>query len=171
MRVGDVVLIQYEGKCKPATYRLGIVTDLEVDPDGLVRTVVVEYSLLSELSEADRFSYKGVTKKKLKVPVQRLVLILPVEERDNFLPGGQAGQDPAPLNEVCSEGQGEVGDAECYLDSNEAKGVVTDKDRKVKNGIREAFKNCAIMKGKIVVEDFEKKVLEVKAEELFDTLY
>ena len=171
MRVGDVVLIQYEGKCKPATYRLGIVTDLEVDPDGLVRTVVVEYSLLSELSEADRFSYKGVTKKKLKVPVQRLVLILPVEERDNFLPGGQAGQDPAPLNEVCSEGQGEVGDAECYLDSNEAKRVVTDKVWKVKNGIREAFKNCAIMKGKIVVEDFEKKVLQVKAEELFDTLY
>ena len=44
MQIGDVVLIQYEGKCKPATYRLGIVIGVEVDADGLVRTVLVEYS-------------------------------------------------------------------------------------------------------------------------------
>ena len=52
MKVGDVVLIQYVGKCRPATYRLGVVIEVEVDADGLVRTVTVEYSLLSELSEA-----------------------------------------------------------------------------------------------------------------------
>ena len=103
MQVGDVVLIQYEGKCKPATYRLGIFIGVEVDADGLVRTVLVEYSLLSELSESERLSYKGITKKRLRVPVQRLVLILPVEERDHHLPGGQADQDPAPLEEVCEK--------------------------------------------------------------------
>ena len=37
----------------------------------------------------------------MRVPVQRLVLILPVEERDQVLPGVQAGVDPAPLKEVC----------------------------------------------------------------------
>ena len=101
MQVGDVVLIQYMGKCRPATYRLGVVIGVEVEADGLVRTVTVEYSLLSELSEADRLLYKGITKKRLRVPVQRLVLLLPVEERDQHLPGVQAGKDPAPLEEVC----------------------------------------------------------------------
>ena len=101
MEVGDVVLIQYEGKCRPATYRLGVVCELELSPDDLVRTVWVEYSLLAELPEAERHLYKGITKKKIRVSVQRLVLILPVEERESvLLPGGQAGQGPAPHDEV-----------------------------------------------------------------------
>ena len=103
MKIGDVVLIQYVGKCRPAAYRLGVVIDIEVDSDGLVRTVTVEYSLLAELAEADRLTYKGITKKRLRVPVQRLVLILPVEERDQDLSGVQAGQGPAPLKEVCDK--------------------------------------------------------------------
>ena len=103
MKIGDVVLIQYVGKCRPAAYRLGAVIDIEVDSDGLVRTVTVEYSLLAELAEADRLTYKGITKKRLRVPVQRLVLILPVEERDQDLSGVQAGQGPAPLKEVCDK--------------------------------------------------------------------
>ena len=95
MACGDVVLIQYEGKYKPATYRLGVVVLVETDEDGLVRTVVVEYSLLSELPFSMRSAYKGITKKRIKVSVQRLVLILPVEER--FGCDGQA--DPAALDE------------------------------------------------------------------------
>ena len=76
---------------------------VEEDPDGLVRTVSVEYSLLSELPAGDRLLYKGVTKKKIRAPVQRLVLILPVEERNldcgvdggqDCLPGGQAVAAP-----------------------------------------------------------------------------
>ena len=50
--------------------------------DGLVHTCTVVYSLLAELSYEDRTKYKGVTKKELRVPVQRLVLILPVEEAE-----------------------------------------------------------------------------------------
>ena len=91
MVVGDVVMIQYSGKCVPATYRLGVVTAVVVETDGLVRTVEVEYSILAELPVAERLAYKGITKKRIRVAVQRLVLILPVEEReqDSFC-GGQA---------------------------------------------------------------------------------
>ena len=109
MKLGDVVLIQYVGKSKPGSYRLGVVTGVEVESDGCVRTVTVQYSLLSDLPAKDRLVYKGITKKQIRVPVQRLVLILPVEERyeddvnlegvRNFSPGGQAA-GTAPLEEV-----------------------------------------------------------------------
>ena len=81
MKVGDVVLIQYEDKSKSGTFRLGVIIAVEEDRDGLVRTVTVQYSLLADLPVQDRLLYRGV-KKKLRVPVQRLVLILPVEERN-----------------------------------------------------------------------------------------
>lgn len=101
VRVGDVVLVQYEGKFRPATNRLAVVIAVEVDADGLVRTVSVEYSLLSELPVSERLEYKGITKKWLKVPVQRLVLVLPVEKRtDDSFPGGMTGCVPAPPDEV-----------------------------------------------------------------------
>ena len=99
VKVGDVVLIKYEGKCKPGTYRLGVVREVEECSDGLVRTVLVEYSLLGEVPAEDRHLYTGVTKKKISLPVQRLVLVLPVEEQF-LLPGGPAGGDPAPHDEV-----------------------------------------------------------------------
>ena len=62
--------------------------------------------LLSDLPSKDRLEYKGIKKKILKVPVQRLVLILPVEERDSkndtkSFPGGQAGT--APHEEVVGD--------------------------------------------------------------------
>ena len=81
MRIGDVVLVQYTSKSAPGTYRLARVISVEVDEiDKLVHTCTVLYSLLAELKPADRLKYKGVTRKQLRVPVQRLVLILPVEE-------------------------------------------------------------------------------------------
>ena len=55
----------------------------------------MEYSLLTELPVADMLAYKGVTKKRITVAVQKLCLILPVEEREEFSSsGGQAGGDP-----------------------------------------------------------------------------
>ena len=86
MLVGDVVLIHYVGKSKPGNYRMGGVVEAEEDSDGCVRTVIVEYSLISELSEEERKLYKGVTKKRIEAPVQRLVLILPVEEQTDREP-------------------------------------------------------------------------------------
>ena len=55
-RVGDIVLIQYEGKSKPGTYRLGVVLDALTDKDGCVRNAIVEYSLLSDLSYKERLA-------------------------------------------------------------------------------------------------------------------
>ena len=97
--IGDIALIKYEGKSKPGTFRLGVVREVEMSPDGLVRTVIVEYSLLSEISEADRHNYVGITKKKIPLPVQRLVLILPVEEQFSSVEGEKA-DTAAPLDEV-----------------------------------------------------------------------
>ena len=69
MQVGDVVLVQYEGKSKPGTYRLGVITEVEVEADGCVRNVTVQYSLLAELSEEERLKYKGITRKKIRACV------------------------------------------------------------------------------------------------------
>ena len=63
MRIGDVVLIQYEDRSKPGTYRLGRVDSIKVNEDGLVRTVKVSYSLLRELLEKDRLKYKGINRR------------------------------------------------------------------------------------------------------------
>ena len=72
---GDVVLIQYASKTVPGTYRLGRVQSIENDADGLVRTCIVKYMLCNgDIT-------KRAVAKEVCVPVQRLVLILPVEEQ------------------------------------------------------------------------------------------
>ena len=93
------MLISYEGKCKPGTFRLGVIREVTVDPDNLVRTVLVEYSLLGHVPFSERYKYEGITKKKITVQVQRLVLILSAEEQNN-LPGGQTCKSAVPLEEV-----------------------------------------------------------------------
>ena len=79
--VRDIVLVHYTSKSFPGTYRLTRVKQVEVDEvDGLIHTSTVVYSLLAELKPKDRADNKGITKKELRVPAQRLVLILPIEE-------------------------------------------------------------------------------------------
>ena len=75
LHIGDIVLIQYAAKSMPGTYRLGKVVNVETDPDGLVRTCTVLY----HLCKSDTTS--APTKKEIRVPAQRLVLILPIEEQ------------------------------------------------------------------------------------------
>ena len=77
----DVVLIQYSSKSAPGTYRLGRVIQVELDEDNLVRTCVVKYRLVKPITGANRQSVDDVVFKEICVPVQRLVLILPVEEQ------------------------------------------------------------------------------------------
>ena len=81
MSIGDVVLIQYSSKSAPGTYRLGRVTEIEVNDDGLVRTCTVKYSLIKPANNTASRSTEDIVRKKVRVPVQRLVLILPVEEQ------------------------------------------------------------------------------------------
>lgn len=54
-----------------------------MNEDGLVRTCTVQYRLIrADLPVEDlRIYFKGLTFKSLRVPVQRLVIILPVEEQ------------------------------------------------------------------------------------------
>ena len=75
LRVGDVILIQYATKSFPGTHRIGRVIAVELDTDNLVRTCAVKYHLCK--SDATTLP----TKKEIRVPSQRLMLILPVEEQ------------------------------------------------------------------------------------------
>jgi hypothetical protein len=82
MRPGDIVLIEYKSKSLPGTYRLGRVRTVEIDSkDSLVRTCTVIYKLVKPITDANKNTIKDVTTKEVRVPVQRLVLILPVEEQ------------------------------------------------------------------------------------------
>ena len=82
MCVGDIVLVEYKCKSFPGTYRLGRVKDVEIDSnDGLVRTCTVIYKLVKSSSKNLRDIFKDITSKEVRLPVQRLVLILPVEEQ------------------------------------------------------------------------------------------
>ena len=75
LSVGDIVLIQYSSKSAPGTYRLGRICNVEVDVDGLVRTCTVQYHLCKP--DANPQSVR----KEVRVPSQRLVLILPIEDQ------------------------------------------------------------------------------------------
>ena len=98
---GDIVLIQYSSKSKAGDYRLGRVVSVEIDPDSMVRTVTVKYSLIQHLPEKERSSYKGVTVKYIRVAVQRLVLIVPVEEQEDFQ--GISEEDIKKVNSLSSQ--------------------------------------------------------------------
>ena len=82
MCVGDIVLIEYKTKSFPGSYRLGRVSNVEVDVnDGLVRTCTVVYKLVKPTTKSSRDVFNGITNKKVRLPVQRLILILPMEEQ------------------------------------------------------------------------------------------
>ena len=81
MCIDDIVLIEYKSKSFPGTYRLGRIKDVTVDSDKLVRTCTVKYKLIKSSSATLRNIHKDITTKEITVPVQRLVLILPVEEQ------------------------------------------------------------------------------------------
>ena len=81
MKVDDVVLIKYSSKSAPGTYRLGRVIAVEVDEDLLVRTCTVRYHLIKSVTKDNQDSLEGVMRKEIRLPVQRLVLILPSEEQ------------------------------------------------------------------------------------------
>ena len=79
--VGDVVLIEYKSKTVPGTYRLGKVLSVEKDYDDLVRTCTVLYKLVRPITKENKETVEDVVSKEVRVPVQRLVMILPVEEQ------------------------------------------------------------------------------------------
>ena len=81
MCIDDIVLIEYKSKSFPGTYRLERVKDVTLDLDKLVQTCSVTYKLIKSSATTLRNIHKDITIKEITVPVQRLILILPVEEQ------------------------------------------------------------------------------------------
>ena len=74
VKEGDIVLLQGDGKLKKGEYRLGLVKSLQPSADGQVRTVV--------LTLHERRRRRGVAcTRDIPMGVQRLVVLLPYEER------------------------------------------------------------------------------------------
>ena len=84
VRKGDIVLIKYSDKSKLGTFKLGIVLEVEVDEDKVIRTCTVGYRIVrSDIpAEEMRIYLNGLKFKKIRVPVQRLCVILPIEESE-----------------------------------------------------------------------------------------
>ena len=110
----DVVLISYSDKSKSGTFKFGIVESVEVDPDGLIRTCVVGYRIVrSDMPvEELRLYYRGLKFKRIRVPVQRFIILLPIEEQDepNYLSKVKAVEektvDEHVPEEECKRGGG-----------------------------------------------------------------
>jgi hypothetical protein len=107
VKVGDVVLISYSDKSKSGTFKFGIVESVETDQDGLVRTCVVGYRIVrSDLPVKElRLYYRGLKYKKIRVPVQLLVVILPIEEQEepNYLSREKKVEEVAGDNVISCE--------------------------------------------------------------------
>ena len=95
--IGDLVMIADMGKIK-GKYKLGVVTSTNSSGDGLVRSATVQY-----------FNRKGVSEKwspeQVVRSIQRLSLILPVEEQEGRL----VVQDTDAKVQVCKESAAKVG--------------------------------------------------------------
>ena len=75
VKVGDVVLVADSNSLK-GDWKLAEVCEATPAPDGLVRDVEIRYKKLD-----DKLNYTGATDIKIRRPVQRLVIIVPVEEQ------------------------------------------------------------------------------------------
>ena len=71
---GDVVMLLSDSKLGPASYRLGLVSQVFPDPKGVVRTAMVRLR-----NRRRRGAVAGV--EEVKMAAQRLSVILPVEEK------------------------------------------------------------------------------------------
>ena len=72
--MGDVVLLLSAGKLGPGTYRLAIVRRVLPDEEGVVRSVILGVP-------SRRRRGQQVQVDEMRMAVQRLAVLLPVEER------------------------------------------------------------------------------------------
>ena len=78
VQVGDIVLVQYKGRIK-TVWKLGKVSDVFPDKHSFVRTVEVE--LRGRNKREKPLPYRYQPPLKLRLAVQRLCVLLPVEEQ------------------------------------------------------------------------------------------
>ena len=79
---GDIVLLQYDAKVSRERYRLAKVADTHPDNCGVVRTVTVV--LRPRHAREKALPYKSKELTEFPVTVQRLVVIVPVEEQQQL---------------------------------------------------------------------------------------
>ena len=79
MTVGDVCLLKGSAKYSAPAYRLCRVVSQEEDSHGVVRTVEIE--IRGKFASDRSTEYNGRKVKRMVVGVQRLAVILPVEEQ------------------------------------------------------------------------------------------
>ena len=77
LKIGDVVLVLDRNTLK-SEYRLGLVSDIHPSKDGRVRNVTVAYKNFKVGEKVH--TYKGQKYTSVKRSVQRLVLLVPIEE-------------------------------------------------------------------------------------------
>ena len=114
VKVGDIVLISYVDKSKLGTWKLGMVSSVERDTDGLIRTCTVDYRLIRYDLPADEMKIylSGLKFKQIRVPVQRLSMVLPVEEHGFSDTKNTADGEP-------------IGKSSCVRVVEDTKGLVT----------------------------------------------
>ena len=76
LKVGDIVLFGADNKVGKGDYRLARFCDVNLDADGLARDAMVEFR---PRRGAKGLSYTSKNLERKKLPVQRLVLIQPIE--------------------------------------------------------------------------------------------
>ena len=76
LKVGDIVLFGSDNKVGKGDYRLARVCDVNLDDDGLARDVMVEFR---PRRGAKGLPYTTKNLERKKLPIQRLVLIQPIE--------------------------------------------------------------------------------------------
>ena len=76
LKVGDIVLFGADNKVGKGDYRLARVCDVNLDADGLARDAMVEFR---PRRGAKGLPYTTKNLERKKLPIQRLVLIQPIE--------------------------------------------------------------------------------------------
>ena len=76
LKVGDIVLFGADNKVGKGDYRLARVCDVNLDADGLARDAMVDFR---PRRGAKGLPYTSKNLERKKLPVQRLVLIQPIE--------------------------------------------------------------------------------------------
>ena len=96
LEVGDIVLLNYHAKYARDKFRLARVTQVLPDQHGDVRTV---YVLLADKGTGSSEGEQG-GRREMKVPVQRLVLVLPRVEQETKAPASNAEEEELVVEEV-----------------------------------------------------------------------
>ena len=110
LQVGDVVLVLYDKKVGKGSYKLGRVTAVHPDAHGVVRTVTVGMRRMDKREPS--LPYKSVPLTEIKLGVQRVAVICPVDEQGEQgvqEEQGEGEQGRAVVSELCGGANSDPG--------------------------------------------------------------